>query len=180
MEQHLLVPLDADHQRAARQLADAAAAAAGLGPAAAAHHITVVRFESADGVAAQATIEAVAQRHPPFVLRAHGYGIFVDGTVEGTSLHVPIVASPALTALHGALCAALRDLGAVVSSWTDPDHWTPHVTLLDDGLAPERLGAVVTHLARRHHPHWTMPVDRLVLAGARRSPTPQVSVPLGT
>ena len=75
---------------------------------------------------------------------------------------------------------ATRNAGAVIAGWTEPDAWTPHITLLSLALDPTRLGAGVTWLAAHHHPSWQFPVDRVVVTGGwtERSAT-SVPIPLG-
>jgi len=80
------------------------------------------------------------------------------------------VRAAALDALHGRVCAALHRAGAQVAGWSEPNIWYPHITLVDRGLDPAHLGAGVAWLARRHHPSWHIPVDRLQVTGSRPAP----------
>ncbi|MDP1804666.1 MAG: 2'-5' RNA ligase family protein, partial [Acidimicrobiales bacterium] len=114
----------------------------------------------------------------PFVIHAHGYGFFTGDNPANLTLHVPVVRAEALDSLHGRLWAQLVDAGAEVAPWSAPDLWTPHLTVLDRALDPPALGAAATWLARRHHPSWSILVDRVVLTGGWPDRTGRV-LPLG-
>jgi hypothetical protein len=85
---------------------------------------------------------------------------------------VSVVRSPPLDDLQSDVCAALGAAGADIGGFSRAAVWTPHLTLLDRGLTPERLGRAVEILARRPHPSWTVAVESLVVGrrGGRRSP----------
>lgn len=177
---HVVVPLDRDHVAAVDHLAAEVADLVGLAtlepweP-----HVTVVSFGGLDRPTACAAMEAAAARTTPFRLRAHGYGVFAGNGAAGLSLHVPVVRGPALNDLHAAVHAELAAAGAEMAGWTTPDLWSPHITLVDHELEPAVVGAAVAELARRHHPSWNVPVDRLQLRGGwaeRHHPCDEVAL----
>jgi 2'-5' RNA ligase len=179
---HVVIPLDRDHGAVLAVLADDLARAAGLpAPAEDRHaHVTVVSYAGLGRSAALEAARAVAADSAPLVVHAHGYGFFTGDDPTGLSLHVPVVRTALLDALHQRVCAALHRAGAQVAGWSEPDIWSPHITLVDRGLDPARLGAGAAWLARRHHPSWNIPVDRLQVIG--RPPEPEhdrVDVPFG-
>ena len=163
---HVVIPLDGDHARAAAQLAGGITAAAGMErDPESTPHITLVAFSGGQTGAVLDVLRAVAAATEPFTTRAHGFGFFSGDEPSDLSLHVPVVRGPALDALHRDVCAAVQDVGGQVAGWCTPDLWTPHVTLVDRDLDPVRLGRGATWLSRRHHPSWHIPVDRLCLTG---------------
>lgn len=179
---HLVIPLDEPHARvlgelAGQLLAGAELDAAGLLPT---PHLTLLAFRGLDWAAAEAALAPLAAATAPFTVHAHGYGFFAAAEPAGLSLHVPVVRGARLDRLHRQACAALRCAGAEVAGWTDPEVWTPHLTVLDRGLDAERLGRAVAWLARRHHPSWRIPVDRLELTGGwPQREHPGLVLPLG-
>lgn len=166
---HVVIPLDEDHVRAAAHLVEGIAAAAGLGtaPDRTRPHVTLLAYTGGDPAEVLTAVQAVAAATEPFVLRAHGYGFFSGGGPADLSLHVPVVRAPALDALHRDLCSELGRAGAEVAGWCTPALWTPHVTLVDRGLDAAGLGEGAAWLARRHHPSWHVRVERLGLTGGR-------------
>lgn len=167
---HVVIPLRGDHLRSARALAAAAAGAAGVErpPDQPAAHITLVAYQGIGRDPARRAVGAVSGATAPFVLHAHGYGFFTGDSPTDLCLHVPVVRAGALDALHAALCGAIERAGGTIATWSAPDRWSPHITLLDRVLDPARLGAAAASLAGRHHPSWTVTVDRLMLTGAWR------------
>ena len=165
--EHVIAPLDTDHVRAVRHLADEAVAAAGLSevPPASTAHVTLLAYagllpdDAADAMAA--TVAAAA----PFSVHAHGYGMFTGVEPKDLSLHVPVVRTRSLDAFHRGLHGALLAAGAHIAGWSGPDTWSPHITLVDRGLDPATLGAAVTWLARRPHPSWRVPIERVAITG---------------
>jgi hypothetical protein len=169
---HVLLPLDGSHEAALRRLAAGAALAAGLGPdlGSAGHHVSLVVVPGATLERVRLAMAEVAHAVEPLSIRAHGYGFFTDGTTPGTSLHVPVVSGPALLELHRRACVVLGAHGMAPAAWTAPERWSPHITLLDHGLDPVALGHAVTWLGGRHHPHWSIPIDRLAVEGRQGDP----------
>lgn len=178
---HVAIPLDADHVRALADLVGGLTVATGLAGAERSHpHITLTAHSGEAREAALEAVEEVAAATTPFTVHAHGYGFFTGDRSSELSLHVPVVRTEALAALHRDVCAALADAGADVAPWCGPDLWSPHVTLLDRGLDPLALGEAAAWLAQRHHPSWQIPVDRLAYTGgwAERD-RPADVIPLG-
>ena len=141
-----------------------AAVGATIHPAQRHVHITLVAYDGISRVTAHHAVEAAVADASGFVVRsAHGYGFFCGPDGQDLSLHVPVVRSPALDVLHGAIHGALVSAGAEVAGWTDPCCWSPHITLVEAGLDPDSLGACSGWLARRHHPSWRIPVNRLLI-----------------
>lgn len=164
---HIVIPIGPDHRKAIDALVAGASAAAGLaspscGPD---PHVSLLAYDGLSRGAAEAAVEATLLATPAFVIHAHGYGFFTGDNPANLTLHVPVVRAEALDGLHARLWAQLVGAGAEVAPWSAPDLWTPHLTLLDRALDPPALGAAAAWLARRHHPSWSIPVDRVVLTG---------------
>lgn len=164
---HLVIPLDSDHVHTLAELVEGVAAAAGLAPppSSVQPHITLVAYSRLTRASASTAIEPVITGMDPFTIHAHGYGLFTGADSSDLSLHVPVVGGGPLDVLHRELCAALRHAGAEIAGWSEPEWWSPHITLLDRELDAARLGNAVTWLAGRHHPSWRIPVDRVALCG---------------
>lgn len=176
---HIVIPIGPDHRKAIDALVAGAGAAAGLecltGPE---PHVSLFAYEGLSRAAAEAAIAATLRATAPFVVHAHGYGFFTGDHPANLTLHVPVVRAGALERLHADLGAKLEEAGAEVAPWSAPDLWTPHLTLLDRALDPVALGAAAAWLARRHHPSWSIFVDRVVLTGGWPDRTGRV-MPLG-
>ena len=166
--EHVVIALDDDHERAATSIVAAIAAAAGSEIQPAHGHITLAAYDGISHVIAHQAIETAVAGTSGFVVRAQGYGFFSGNDGRDLSLHVPVVRSPPLDALHEAIHGALVSAGADVAGWTAPSHWSPHITLAEGGLDPDSIGAAAAALARRHHPSWRIPVHDLLLVGNRR------------
>jgi 2'-5' RNA ligase len=129
-------------------------------------HLTVVAYEGLDRDVATEILQCAAISCPPFFLRAHGYGFFV-GELGDASLHIPVVRDESLNGLHASVRSALAGAGATLAGWTEPDLWSPHITVVEGGLGADALAVAVAALARRHHPSWRMPVRGLEIVGGR-------------
>ena len=177
---HIVIPIGPDHRKAIDALVAGAGAAAGLASRTAAPdpHVSLFAYQGLSRAGAEAAIEASLRETEPFVIHAHGYGFFTGDHPADLALHVPVVRDRALDSLHDDVWARLRAAGAHVAPWSAPGLWTPHLTLLDRALDPVALGAAVAWLARRHHPSWSIPVDRVVLTGGWPDRTGRV-IPLG-
>jgi hypothetical protein len=151
---HIVIPLGRDHLGAMETLAAGAAGAAGMG-----------YTPGASGRHARRAIEAVVSTTVPFSLHAHGYGFFTGDDPPDLSLHVQVVRTAVVDTFHARLWVAITRAGADVAKWCAPDLWSPHITLLDRALDAHRLGAAAGWLARRHHPSWTIAVDRVAVTG---------------
>jgi 2'-5' RNA ligase len=164
---HVVIPLDRDHVTAVAALTADAAESMGLAvPPRSQPHVTVVAYRGLDRAAALAAVSAAVAGLAPFVLRAHGFGVFARAGHSGLSLHVPVVRNHELDHLHARVHGALAAAGVEVAGWSEPALWSPHITLLDRELRAAEVGAGITRLAARHHPSWHVPVDRLQLRGA--------------
>ena len=179
---HLVVPLDPGHVHVIDELIGGVAGAAGLAPAleASTPHLTLIAHSGLDRARVSTAIGPVAAATAPFTIHAHGYGFFTGPEPSDLSLHVPVVRSGPLDALHGELCAALREAGAEIAGWSAPELWSPHITLLDRQLSPAKLGAAAAWLARRHHPSWRIPIDGVAITGGwRQRNRPAAVLPFG-
>lgn len=177
---HIVIPIGPDHRKAIDALVAGAAAAAGLESPTGGRdpHVSLFAYEGLSRAVAEAAVEATLRATPAFVIHAHGYGFFTGDNPANLTLHVPVVRAEALDSLHAGVWAKLRHAGAEVAPWSAPDLWTPHLTLLDRALDPPALGAAAAWLARRHHPSWSILVDRVVLTGGWPDRTGRV-IPLG-
>jgi 2'-5' RNA ligase len=163
---HVIIPLDEVHAALVDDLADRLAVAAGVRRTVAGRpHVTLVAYSGAGRSEARDAVAAATANTEPFVLRAHGFGVFAGDAYGDLNVHVPVVRNDALAALHRDVLDAIRSVGAVTAGWTEVDAWTPHVTLLDRNLDPTHLGAGVGWLATHHHPSWQVPVDRVDVTG---------------
>lgn len=100
----------------------------------------------------------------PLTVRAHGYGMFTGEAATDLSLHVMVVRTRPLDDLHRRTRAALVAAGACPAGHTDPNVWTPHITLLDRSLIPESLARAVEALAHSPHRSWTVTVTALTVS----------------
>jgi len=167
---HVVIPIGRDHTHTIDLLVAGAAAAAGidLPPAGSSPHVTLVAYSGLSRTVALREIRALVMTLQPFALHAHGYGFFAGDDPTDLSLHVQVVRTRLLDALHAGVCDRLARVGADIAPWSAPDVWSPHITLIDRALDPVRLGAAVAWLSRRHHPSWTISVDRAIVTGGWR------------
>jgi 2'-5' RNA ligase len=178
---HLVALLDRDHDLAVARLVAEVAEAAGFGTPVTPSppHVTLLAFDGVDPLAAEAALTPLADRTRALRLHAHGYGIWAGDRADGATLHVPVVRSPALEALHRAAEHVLTSIGAAVAGWTSSTHWSPHITLVAD-LEPGAVGRAVAHLVQHHQPSWHVGVDRLrVLDGRGSARSPNLTLRLG-
>lgn len=180
---HVVAPLDLDHARVVAQLAHDLADELGIDVDRAAPrlpHITLVSYRGLDPVTTAAVLTPAVGALAPFIVRAHGYGVFAGDADSDLSLHVMVVRTRALDELHRRVHRALRDAGARMAGTTDPSAWTPHITLLDRGLTPRLLAGAVEILTCRPHRSWSVPVSSVAVArrGLRRD-IETAPVPLG-
>ena len=164
---HVVAPLDRDHIEAVEALVAEVADAMGIpDPERSEPHVTVVAFRGVARPAALAAVTAAVADLPPFVLRAHGFGVFARNGHSGLSLHVPVVRNGELDRAPrtGARRAGRRGGGggrlesarAVVAA---------HHGARPRSRRAAEVGAGIERLASRHHPSWHVPVDRLQLRG---------------
>jgi len=175
--QHVVAPLDPDHQRAVHDLVGVASAAtltteiAVRAPCQA--HITLVGYEDLAPEAAVDALRLVAATTPPFVVRAHGYGFFTGDAPSEVCLFVPVVRDVDLDRLQHRICAGLDAAGAHICGQSRAAVWTPHITLIDRSLDALGLSRAVRQLARRPHPSWHIPLERIVVGQSALDLTPK-------
>ncbi|HET6966855.1 MAG TPA: 2'-5' RNA ligase family protein [Ornithinibacter sp.] len=165
MIDHLIAPLDPDHDALVARLSRELAADLSIDPANAvtAPHITLVSYTGLSPRAAARALAPVARTTAALTVRAHGYGVFTGDVDTDLSLHVMVVRTRALDELQRRGHAALAAAGACLAGTTDPDVWTPHITLLGRGLTPPLLGRAVELLAHRPHRSWTVGISAVAL-----------------
>ena len=162
---HVVIPLDSIHAGLVDALADGLGAAAGIGRALGdMPHVTLVAYTGVERAAARAAIAAAISSVPPFVVHAHGYGFFAGHGSGDLNVHVPVVRNEPLAALHRVVLDATRNAGAVIAGWTEPDAWTPHITLLSLALDPTVFARVsrgwrltTTRAGRSRSTAWSSP-----------------------
>lgn len=163
---HLIAPMDTDHEQLFADLAGDLADALSIGVPnrSTGPHITLVSYTGLAPEAAVRALGPVARATEPLRVRAHGYGLFTGDEDTDLSLHVVVVRTRELDELQRRSRAALVEAGACVDGISQPAVWTPHVTLLDHSLTPELLGRAVELLARRPHRRWTITLASLAVA----------------
>jgi 2'-5' RNA ligase len=179
---HVIAPLDIDHDRVVTQLSRELASAVGITPAGATRrpHITVASYSGLEPAEAQAALVPVVATAEPFMVRAHGYGVFAGDTDADLSLHVVVVRSQDLDRLHCAVHRTLAGAGGCLAGTTHPSVWTPHITLLDRCLSPRLLGDAVEVLTSRPHRSWSIPLASLAIARRGTAVDPEIrEIPLG-
>ena len=180
---HVVTVLDPDHAQVVTEVAEGLAADLGIGAELAVPrrpHITIASYDGVEASVAAAALAPAAGELTPFVVRAHGYGVFAGDADSDLSLHVMVVRTWALDRLHGLVHDALGRIGADVAGTTGPAAWTPHITLLDRGLTPRLLGRSVELLTCRPHRSWSVPIDALTVTRRGDAISPGgVRVPLG-
>jgi 2'-5' RNA ligase len=173
---HVIARLDADHERVVTELSHELAELLAIEPTGAAQgppHITLVSYTGLDPTPAAAALAPVVRgARRPLAVRAHGYGMFTGDRASDLSLHVMVVRTRELDRLHRRTHAALGAAGACLAGNTDPGVWTPHITLLDRGLTPAKLGRAVEALAQRSHRSWTVGLTALAVTGRDSAVTP--------
>ena len=167
--QHLILPLDRDHDVAVRTVAAEVADVLGTPDRLAPDlpHVTLMAFTDLDVATVRAVVRATVSDIPPFTIRAHGYGLWSRSAPFGPSLHVPVVRDDAIDALHRDLHQNLVQAGAEIAGWTVPELWSPHITVIAPVLDPREMGLAVAHLLGRDHPSWHIPVEKLEIVGGR-------------
>jgi 2'-5' RNA ligase len=129
-------------------------------------HLTLVTVRDGMPPLLRPRLASIAATTAPFRVTGAGYGLFVGHGPESLVVHLTLTRRPPLSALHGSVCAAVADSGAVIDGQTDPGCWSPHVTLADAGLGPALVGRIMGHLAERGPRHWTADVDNLCVITA--------------
>ena len=123
-------------------------------------HFTYQVSEDYDVRAAGTALQRLAAGLTPFKVRAGGLGIF---TAALPVLHVPVVRSPDLDALHREVWAAVgQEPTGEVAHYYESPMWVPHITLAQGDIDHDLLAEIVRKLARRNF-HWEMEVNNLSL-----------------
>lgn len=123
-------------------------------------HFSFQVAEQYDDAACENYLRELAARSRPFRVRTAGLGIF---TVANPILYIPVVRSPALSALHGEIWRGVRQaVPGSVAHYYNPDEWAPHVTLAQGDIDPDKLAEIVRSLSRRNF-HWELTVNNLAV-----------------
>ena len=101
----------------------------------------------------------VASRCATFRVRTAGLGVFSG---NHPVLYVPVVRSPALTALHQRLWHELAAASAGMVEYYHPERWMPHITLADGDMLKDHLPDIVRMLSARAF-DWEIEVNNLSL-----------------
>ncbi|MBK9180424.1 MAG: 2'-5' RNA ligase family protein [Acidimicrobiales bacterium] len=126
-------------------------------------HITLHAAASYRPAGLRAALAGLAARRAPLRVRAGGYGVFTGKERSGLVLFVPVVRSLELSELHAELAIALAGVATAVNGYYEPDHWSPHITVADRDLDPDRLAGILRWLADRPPRSWVLPVDHLAV-----------------
>ena len=123
-------------------------------------HFSFQVAEAYEDEACESYLRGLAARTQPFRVRTAGLGVF---TVANPILHIPLIRSPGLAALHQDLWDGVKQkTPGAVSHYYHPDEWAPHVTLAQGDIDPDRLAEIVRLLSRRNF-HWEITVNNLAV-----------------
>jgi 2'-5' RNA ligase len=123
-------------------------------------HFSFQVAEAYDEEACEGFLRGLAARTRPFRVRTAGLGIF---TVAGPILYIPVVRSPALSDLHREIWDNVRQTTpGVVAHYYQPEEWSPHITLAQGDIDPDKLAEIVRHLSPRDF-HWELNVTNLAI-----------------
>jgi 2'-5' RNA ligase len=126
-------------------------------------HITLQVFSGVEPAQVVHAVDAVAARHRPLPTRARAYGFFTGPVERDLSVHVAVVRTGALTALHADLEEEVRRTGAYIDGYYDERYWLPHINLADRDLSASRLAAIVQWLALHPPRSWSLLVDNIAV-----------------
>ena len=101
----------------------------------------------------------VASRCAMFRVRTAGLGVFSG---DHPVLYVPVVRTPALSALHRRLWQELATASAGAVEYYHPERWMPHITLADGDVLKDHLPHIVRMLSAREFA-WEIEVTNLSL-----------------
>lgn len=101
----------------------------------------------------------LASHYLPLRVRTTGLGIFSG---DHPVLHVAVVRSPVLSALHKRLWHGLTTASAGTVEYYHPEQWMPHITLADGDALKEHLPDVVRLLSPLAF-DWEIEVNNLSL-----------------
>ncbi|HEX3558037.1 MAG TPA: 2'-5' RNA ligase family protein [Pyrinomonadaceae bacterium] len=123
-------------------------------------HFSFQVAEQYDEEACEAYLKELAARSRPFRVRTVGLGVF---TVANPILYIPVVRGPALSEMHGEIWQGVRQTTpGAVAHYYSPDEWTPHITLAQGDIDPDKLAEVIRLLSRRNF-HWELTINNLAL-----------------
>lgn len=126
-------------------------------------HITHLQAHKIKEKALEEALEKFANLQEPFLVRTAGLGIF---TGERLALYVPVVRTPALTAVQTNLIATIAPALEGIADTHQINHWLPHITLIIPmpALTDIVLGKVVQRLAKRSF-IWEMKISQFAVLG---------------
>ena len=121
-------------------------------------HFSFQVAEAYDEAACGEFLRGLAARTRPFRIRTVGLGVF---TVASPILYIPIVRTPALSALHREIWDNVRQVTpGAVAHYYHPEQWAPHVTLAQGDVDQDKLADIVRLLSRRNF-HWEFNVTNV-------------------
>jgi 2'-5' RNA ligase len=113
-----------------------------------------------DDEACERFLKDVAARTRPFRVRTSGLAVF---TVASPILHIPVVRSPQLSALHREIWEGVTAaVPGQVAHYYHPDEWVPHITLAHGDVDQEKLSDIMRVLCGRNF-HWELTVNNLAI-----------------
>jgi 2'-5' RNA ligase len=113
-----------------------------------------------DDEACERVLRELAARTRPFRVRTAGLGVF---TVASPILYIPVIRSPALSALHAEVWRGIsQTVPGAVAHYYSPEEWVPHITLAHGDIDPDKLAAIVRVLSQRNF-HWELTVNNLAV-----------------
>lgn len=123
-------------------------------------HFSFQVAEVYDHATCEEFLRGLAARTRPFRIRTVGLGVF---TVASPILYIPIVRSPALSALHREIWDNVRQVTpGAVAHYYHPEEWAPHVTLAQGDVDQDKLADIVRLLSRRNF-HWEFNVTNVTV-----------------
>ncbi|MBC7930209.1 MAG: 2'-5' RNA ligase family protein [Rubrivivax sp.] len=123
-------------------------------------HFSYQVAEAYDEEACENYLRELAARTSPFRVRTAGLGVF---TVANPILYIPVVRSPALSALHREVWDNVRQkVAGAVAHYYGPEEWQPHITLAQGDIDPDKLADIVRVLSRRNF-HWEFTINNLAI-----------------
>ncbi|HEY0080051.1 MAG TPA: 2'-5' RNA ligase family protein [Pyrinomonadaceae bacterium] len=121
-------------------------------------HLSYQVAEGYDIDSVEAVLRETASESLPFKISTAGLGIF---NVTHPVLYIPIVRSPALSALHEKLWLRIpRVADSTATRHYQPEMWVPHITLAHGDLDYAQLSAIVLAFSERQF-HWEINVNNL-------------------
>ena len=98
-------------------------------------HVTLLGYTGLELGHIRRDLEGCAQRFGPLSIKASGLGLFFQPLPV---VYLPVVRTQALTDFHKEMWETVENLGGELSPFHSPDNWTPHLTLAQFDLTPER------------------------------------------